>query len=76
MTHAFTLEVSGIDPTRPNYVDPLYEAGCNDALIVVRDGVVFLDFEREAPSFDDAVKSAERDVIIAGGRVVRVRCCP
>ena len=72
MNYAFTLEVSGIDTGRENYEDALYEAGCNDALIAVFNGTMFLDFHRYGFSFEDAVKSASRDVELAGGRVVRV----
>ena len=72
MNYAFTLEVSGIDTGRENYEDALYEAGCDDALIAVVNGTMYLDFHREASSFEDAVKSASRNVKLAGGKVVRV----
>jgi hypothetical protein len=72
MSYAFTLEVSGIDTGRENYEDALYEAGCDDALIAVVNGTMFLDFHRAGLSFEDAVKSAFRDVEAAGGKVVRV----
>ncbi len=75
MSHIFTLAVSGIDTTR-NYEDKLYEAGCSDALIAVVNGTLYLDFEREAPSFDQAVNSARRDVELAGGKVVQVMPTP
>jgi hypothetical protein len=71
MNHSFTLQVSGID-TRGNYEDVLYAAGCRDALIAVIDGVVYLDFDREGPSFAQAVNSATESVEAAGGKVVRV----
>jgi hypothetical protein len=44
----------------------LYEAGCDDALIGMRDGVAFADFIREANSFTEAIQSAIRDVERAG----------
>jgi hypothetical protein len=44
MNYAFTLEVSGIDTGREDYDDALYEAGCDDALIAVVNGKMFLDF--------------------------------
>jgi hypothetical protein len=76
MSHLFTIQVSGIDPKRDDYEDALYEAGCNDALIAVVNGSVYLDFDREAPSFDEAVKSASQDVERAGAHVVRVMQTP
>ena len=72
MSYSFTLKVSGIDATRDDYQDALYEAGCGDALIAVIDGALFLDFDREAPSFEEAVKTAKHDVESAGGAVVQV----
>ena len=76
MTYEFTLEVSGIDTGRDNYEDALFEAGCDDALIAVIDGTLFLDFHRAGSSFEDAVKSASRNVETAGGKVVRVLPTP
>jgi hypothetical protein len=76
MSHVFTLQVSGIEPAREGYEDALYDAGCSDALIVVVDGVVFLDFDREGPSFAQAVNSATDAVQAAGGKVVRVMQTP
>ncbi|HKM72968.1 MAG TPA: hypothetical protein VJX94_23375 [Stellaceae bacterium] len=72
MNYAFTLEVSGIDAGRENYEDALYQAGCEDALIAVVNDTMFLDSHRDGLSFEDAVKSASRDVERAGGKVVRV----
>ena len=75
MSHLFTIQVSGIDLNR-DYEDALYGAGCDDALIAVIDNAVYLDFDREAPSFDQAVESAKRDVARAGGQVVCVMQTP
>ena len=75
MIHVFTLEVAGID-IGANYEDRLYEAGCSDALPAVVNGTLFLDFDRDARSFSDAVKSAQHDIESAGGKVVRVMQTP
>ena len=69
--HAFTVCVVGFD-LDGQYEYALHAAGCDDATIVVRDGVMHLDFERTAPSFSDAVGSAMHDVERAGGRILRV----
>jgi hypothetical protein len=72
--YSFTVEVAGISATDENrYEERLYAAGCDDALIAVVDGVVFLDFDREAPSYEKAVESATNDVAEAGGRVIQVK---
>jgi hypothetical protein len=75
MSHIFTLQVSGID-TAAGYEDQLYQAGCSDALPAVVNGTLYLDFDREAPSFEEAVKSASHDVESAGGKVIRVLQTP
>ena len=71
MTCAFTLEVSGIDTGQEKYEDALYDAGCDDALIAVVNGSLYLDFHRDGLSFEDAVESASRNVERAGGKVIR-----
>lgn len=75
MSHLFTIQVSGMDLSR-DYEDALYGAGCDDALIAVIDDALYLDFDREGPSFDQAVESAKRDVERAGAHVVRVMPTP
>ena len=42
--------------------DALYEVGCGDGSFGWVDGVAHVDFDREAPTFLDAVTSAIRDV--------------
>ena len=70
----FTLILSGVDDITEEVCNALYEAGCDDATPGMREGVVFLDFTREAKSFEEAIASAIRDVERAGvgARVTRV----
>ncbi|MBV8399037.1 MAG: hypothetical protein JOZ58_15995 [Acetobacteraceae bacterium] len=75
MNHAFTLHVAGTD-LKGDYEDRLFEAGCDDALVAVLDGTLYLDFDRDAPTFDAAVESAKQDVGRAGGRVLEVTLPP
>lgn len=72
--NTFTLVLTGIRELNASVEDALYEAGCDDALLGTRNGVAFLDFDREAESLVDAIHSAIRDVERAGlgARVVRV----
>jgi hypothetical protein len=71
--HSFTIEVSGIDTKNVDYEDGLYEAGCGDALIMVIDGRLVLDFDRRALSFELAVESATKDISKVGGTVTDIR---
>jgi hypothetical protein len=70
MNYAFKLRYQGSRPDK-KITRTLFEAGCDDALVAVVNGTLFLDFHRDGPSFEDAVKSASRDVELAGGRVIR-----
>lgn len=58
----FTLVLKKVDENTPNIEDSLYEAGCDDALINFRNGAVYLEFDREASSLEEAVISAIKDV--------------
>lgn len=42
--------------------DALFEAGCSDALLAYYNNSVFLEFNRQAPSYEQAVMSAIRDI--------------
>lgn len=74
--YGFTVRVEGIDVTGDNYEDALYEAGCDDALVLVVNGNLCLDFYREGRDFDEAVASAQQNVQRAGGNIVRVEPLP
>lgn len=73
-THLFALILAGIAELTPELADALYSATHGDIEANMRDGVVFLEFERAASTLKNAVASAIRDVEEAslGVRVVRV----
>ncbi len=60
--HEFTLVLDGISELTPEIFDALFEAGCDDATMSSRDGVVSLDFGRQASTLGNAIDSAIRDV--------------
>jgi len=70
--YSFTLRVAGIKTDNEYYEDALYDAGCTDALVVIQDGDLFIDFDRQAPSYELAVQSATHSVQRAGGQVIGV----
>lgn len=72
----FTLVLSGASELTAEIADALYDAGCDDALIGSRDGVVFADFAREASSLREAILSAVRDIEKAGIGLTVVRIEP
>jgi hypothetical protein len=60
--YQFILVLKNIDEKTVDLEDSLYEAGCDDALINYRNGGVYLEFDREAHSLEDAVVSAIKNV--------------
>jgi hypothetical protein len=66
---SFTVDLSGIDIESGDYDENLYEAGCGDALVMVIDGRLVLDFNRRALSFGLAVEGAIKDISKAGGAI-------
>lgn len=71
--HEFTMIVEGPDLQDDGVIDALFEAGCDDALIGRTDCTQYLDFGREAETFEEAVFSAIADVeSVAGIKVVRL----
>ena len=69
-TYNFILETSGRDVLDDEVDAALYEAGCDDACIGRFLGVDHLDFDREADSYCEAVRSAIEDVQSVPGVVV------
>lgn len=61
-TYEFTLVLKNVNEKTPHLEDGLYDAGCDDALVQYRNGAVYLDFDREAVSLEEAVISAIKDV--------------
>ncbi len=71
--HQFILVLSGVSEITPEVADALYEATGGDIEFNMRDGAAFLEFDRAAPSLDDAVTSAVKQVERAGVGVRVVR---
>ena len=65
-TFDFTVILGGVPEITDDMADALCEAGCDNATLVVRNGVNFLGFDREADSLDEAIRSAIADVERAG----------
>lgn len=75
-THQFSLIYSGTSELTEELENALFEAGCADALLGIQEGKVFLDFRRNAPSFQIALTSAIMDVERAGVGLELVRVEP
>jgi hypothetical protein len=71
MKYEFSLVLTELEVT-DEAADKLYEAGCDDASILTRDGVTRLQFDRQASNLDEALASAIQSVERAGLAVARV----
>lgn len=69
-TYVFTLVLD----RRPDddELARLLEAGCDDAIFGIENGLPVAEFDREAPAPADAIASAVRDIESAGLNVLRV----
>src|SRR4051794_37983041 len=61
-TYQFTLILKNVNENTGDLEDSLFEAGCDDALINFKNGTVYLEFDREASSLENAVVSAIKQV--------------
>ncbi len=77
-TYSFSIACLPIEDDRTNdeIVDALFEAGCDDALIVERAGAFVLEFDREAPTFARALFSALQAVCAVQLNPIRVEPDP
>src|ERR1700722_20402390 len=71
----FSLPARGADPSQ--YLDALYEAGCDDASVGIgQHGVIGLDFTRSASSAEEALCSAIRSAQTAIPGAILVQAGP
>jgi hypothetical protein len=71
-TYGFDIILDGVSEISDEAADALFEAGCDDATPSSRDGLARVHFDREAPSLEDAIRSAVAQVQSAGFTVSRV----
>lgn len=72
--YEFIVVLDGVSDLNRDVVDALFEAGCDDATIMMRAGRVSVGFTRSATSIGAAIFSAIADIRKAGigARVARV----
>ncbi len=73
MIHQFTaqLATSETGPDTTALAESLYSIA-SDALLVSRGGKVFVAFDRDANTLEQAVRSAIADVVRAGATVLKI----
>jgi transcriptional regulator with XRE-family HTH domain len=70
-TYSFTFVVGDADPHAEDFEDRFFEAGCDDATIILVRGAAALCFDREDETFKDAVLSAYQDILKSGALILR-----
>jgi hypothetical protein len=70
--YEFTLILAGAPELTEEAADRLFEAGCNDGTPGTCNGVFSIDFHRQAPSLEEAIRSAIANVKSAGYEVEHV----
>lgn len=61
-THHFTLILPNVNDKTEGLEDAIFEASCDDALIFFKNNITYLEFDREAETFEKAVLSAIQDI--------------
>lgn len=71
-TYEFTIILGGIDELTDDAANRLFEAGCSDGSPGQFAGECLVDFDRTAPTLEDAIRSAIENIRTAGFTVKRV----
>ena len=75
-TFSFTLVLADVSEITADIAAALFEAGCDDATSGSCEGIVSVDFDREAHSLGVAIGSAVSDVERAGYGITRIDIDP
>ena len=70
--YEFDVILKAISEPSDEYADKLFDAGCDDGTLASRDGVTWIHFDREAPSLEEAIRSAVAQVQSTGLSVAKV----
>lgn len=71
--YEFTLILAGAPELTDELCDALFAAGCDDGSPGQSGGVTRIDFDREAKSLEEAIRSAIANVQAAGCKVDRLQ---
>jgi len=71
-TYEFDVILKNIAEATDEHADQLFNAGCDDGTLASRDGTTWIHFDREAPSLEEAIRSAVAQVQSAGITVSKV----
>ena len=72
MIWRFTIRLKEIDALSDDQIEALFAVGCTDGVPASSCGEAWIDFDRDAPTLEQAMRSAIQDVKRAGMNVARV----
>jgi hypothetical protein len=70
--YSFEIVLQALREVTDDQADALCAAGCDDGTPTSSNGVAWVHFHREAPSLEEAIRSAVVQVQAAGLRVAKV----
>ncbi|MCS4088627.1 hypothetical protein [Rhizobium sp. BK176] len=71
-THFFDIIATGLDHDAPDFEQKFYDAGCDDALVIYRSGLICVSFARDAATMEEAIVSATDAVKSTGATIIRI----
>jgi hypothetical protein len=71
-TYEFDVVLRDVSEVTDDRADALFAAGCDDGTPAASDGVAWVNFDREAASLEEAIRSAVAQVQAAGFVVSKV----
>ena len=60
--YEFSMILGGVNAATANLEDSLFEAGCGDGMVCTYNNTVYVEFNRVADSYKEAVLSAVKDI--------------
>ena len=70
--YEFDVVLKDVSELTDDQADMLFASGCDDGTPAGCDGVVWIHFDRQAPSLENAIRSAMAQIHAAGFKVSKV----
>ncbi|MDZ4685863.1 MAG: hypothetical protein SH850_12410 [Planctomycetaceae bacterium] len=70
--YEFDVLLKDVSDAADEHAESLFLAGCDDGTLASRNGRAWVHFDREAPSLEEAIRSAVAQVQAAGFKVSKV----
>lgn len=71
-TYEFDILLNDVLEVTDDQADALFAAGCDDGTPACCNGTAWIHFDREAPSLEEAIRSAIAQVQAAGFKVSKI----